>query len=77
MTDIVKLSYTMTGTDIVHVKELTQAMNTIKVHLTLKETDELKDKILKDIERKENLNTHQILLNIEEQLDKTYKPESN
>ena len=43
----------------------------------LKETDELKDKILKDIERKENLNTHQILLNIEEQLDKTYKPESN
>jgi SpoU rRNA methylase family enzyme len=77
MPDIVKLTYTMTGVDIVNVKELVQAMDIIKVHLTLKETDELKDKILKDIERKENLNTHQILLNIEEQLDKTYKPESN
>tara|TARA_Y100000004_G_C8605375_1_gene282391 strand:+ start:274 stop:507 length:234 start_codon:yes stop_codon:yes gene_type:complete len=77
MTDIVKLTYTMTGVDIVNVKELVQAMDTIKVHLTLKETDELKDKVLKDIERKLNLDTHQILGNVEEQLDKTYKPESN
>ena len=76
MTDIIKLSYTMTGTDIVMVKELVQAMDTIKVHLTLKETDELKDKILKDIERKLNLDTNQIISNIEEQLDKTYKPEN-
>ena len=77
MPDMVKLTYTMSGVDIVNVKELVQAMDIIKVHLTLKETDELKDKILKDIERKENLNTNQILSNIEEQLDKTYKPESN
>ena len=77
MSDIVKLSYTMTGTDIVHVKELVEAMNTIKFHLTLKETDELKDKILKDIERKLNLDTNQILSNVEQQLDETYKPESN
>jgi len=77
MTDIVKLSYTLHETDIVNVKELVQAMDTIKIHLTLKETDELKDKILKDIERKENLNTNQVLSNIEKQLDDTYKPESN
>ena len=77
MTDIVKLSYTLHETDIVNVKELVQAMDTIKIHLTLKETDELKDKILKDIERKENLNTNQVLSNIEKQLDNTYKPESN
>ena len=77
MPDIVQLTYTMTGTHIVNVKELVQAMDIIKIHLTLKETDELKDKILKDIERKENLNTNQILLNIEDQLDRTYKPEAN
>ena len=77
MTNITKLTYTMTDTNIVNVKELVQAMDTIKVHLTLKETDELKDKVLKDIERKLNLDTHQILLDVEEQLDETYKPESN
>lgn len=77
MTNITKLNYTMTDTNIVNVKELVQAMDTIKVHLTLKETDELKDKVLKDIERKLNLDTHQILLDVEEQLDETYKPESN
>lgn len=77
MPDITKLQYTMTGTDIVNVKELVQAMDTIKVHLTLKETDELKDLLLKDIERKLNLDTHQILIDVENQLDETYKPESN
>jgi hypothetical protein len=50
-------------------------MDTIKMSLTLKETEELVEQILRDIQRKLNTDTFNIINDIREQLDATYKPE--
>ena len=45
--------------------------------LTLKESDELTEKIIMDIRRKLNIDTNQILNEVREQLENTYKPQEN
>jgi len=70
-----KLHYTNTGELIANIEELVKSMNTIKMSLTLKETDELVEKILTDIQRKLNTDTFNIISDIREQLETTYKPE--
>ena len=70
-----KLHYTNTGELIANIDELVKSMDTIKMSLTLKETEELVEKILTDIQRKLNTDTFNIINDIREQLDATYKPE--
>ncbi len=70
-----KLHYTNTGELIANIEELVKSMDTIKMSLTLKETEELVEKILTDIQRKLNTDTFNIINDIREQLDATYKPE--
>jgi len=70
-----KLHYTNTGELIANIEELVKSMDTIKMSLTLKETDELVEKILTDIQRKLNTDTFNIISDIREQLETTYKPE--
>ena len=70
-----KLHYTNTGELIANIEELVKSMDTIKMSLTLKETEELVEKILIDIQRKLNTDTFNIINDIREQLDATYKPE--
>jgi hypothetical protein len=72
-----KLNYTITGEELANIEELVKSMDTIKMTLTLKETDELVDKILMDIRRKLNSDTLDIINEVRTQLQKTYKPESN
>jgi hypothetical protein len=72
-----KLNYTITGEELANIEELVKSMDTIKMTLTLKETDELVDKILTDIRRKLNSDTLDIINEVRTQLQKTYKPESN
>ncbi len=70
-----KLHYTNTGELIANIEELVKSMDTIKMSLTLKETEELVEKILTDIQRKLNTDTFNIINDIRVQLDATYKPE--
>ena len=70
-----KLHYTNTGELIANIDELVKSMDTIKMSLTLKETEELVEQILRDIQRKLNTDTFNIINDIREQLDATYKPE--
>jgi len=70
-----KLHYTNTGELIANIDELVKSMDTIKMSLTLKETEELVEHILRDIQRKLNTDTFNIINDIREQLDATYKPE--
>jgi len=74
---IKKLNYTVTGQELVNIEDLVQGMESIKMTLTLKETDELTEKILKDVRRKLNIDTDQIIKEVKEQLEKTYKPQEN
>jgi len=70
-----KLHYTNTGELIANIDELVKSMEIIKMSLTLKETEELVEHILRDIQRKLNTDTFNIINDIREQLDATYKPE--
>ena len=70
-----KLHYTNTGELIANIDELVKSMEIIKMSLTLKETEELVEQILRDIQRKLNTDTFNIINDIREQLDATYKPE--
>ena len=70
-----KLHYTNTGELIANIDELVKSMVIIKMSLTLKETEELVEHILRDIQRKLNTDTFNIINDIREQLDATYKPE--
>lgn len=70
-----KLHYTNTGELIANIDELVKSMDIIKMSLTLKETEELVEHILRDIQRKLNTDTFNIINDIREQLDATYKPE--
>jgi hypothetical protein len=70
-----KLHYTNTGELIANIDELVKSMDIIKMSLTLKETEELVEQILRDIQRKLNTDTFNIINDIREQLDATYKPE--
>ena len=72
-----KLNYTMTSEELVNIEDLVKSMEVIKMTLTLKETDELVDKMLIDIRRKLNIDTNQILDEVQRQLEETYKPEKN
>ena len=70
-----KLHYTNTEELIANIDELVKSMDIIKMSLTLKETEELVEHILRDIQRKLNTDTFNIINDIREQLDATYKPE--
>ena len=72
-----KLNYTITGEELVNIEELVKGMGSIKMTLTLKESDELTEKILLDIRRKLDIDTQQVINEIRDQLEKTYKPEKN
>lgn len=72
-----KLNYTITGEELANIEELVKGMESIKMTLTLKETDELTEKILMDIRRKLNCDTTQIINEVREQLENTYKPQKN
>ena len=72
-----KLNYTLTGEEMVNIEDLVKSMESIKMTLTLKETDELTEKILMDIRRKLNVDTTQIINEVREQLENTYKPKKN
>tara|TARA_Y100000356_G_scaffold40844_1_gene31769 strand:- start:169 stop:393 length:225 start_codon:yes stop_codon:yes gene_type:complete len=72
-----KLNYTLTGEELANIEELVQGMDTIKMTLTLKESDELVEKILMDIRRKLNVDTNSIINEVREQLENTYKPQQN
>jgi len=67
----------MTSEELVNIEDLVKSMEVIKMTLTLKETDELVDKMLIDIRRKLNIDTNQILDEVQRQLEETYKPEKN
>tara|TARA_Y100000289_G_C3826437_1_gene101335 strand:- start:86 stop:310 length:225 start_codon:yes stop_codon:yes gene_type:complete len=72
-----KLNYTLTGEELANIEDLVKSMESIKMTLTLKESDELRDKILSDIRRKLNVDTLQIINEVRVQLESTYKPEKN
>jgi len=72
-----KLYYTTTGEELANIEELVKSMDSIKMTLTLKESDELTETILRDIRRKLTIDTNQVLNEVREQLEYTYKPESN
>ena len=72
-----KLNYTITGEELANIEELVKGMESIKMTLTLKESDELTEKILMDIRRKLDIDTQQVINEIREQLEETYKPEKN
>ena len=72
-----KLNYTITGEEMVNIEDLVKSMESIKMTLTLKETDELTEKILMDIRRKLNVDTLQIINEVRRQLEDTYKPQKN
>lgn len=72
-----KLYYTLDGEELANIEELVKSMESIKMNLTLKETDELTEKILMDLRRKLTIDTNRILNNVRELLENTYKPESN
>ena len=72
-----KLNYTITGEELANIEELVKGMESIKMTLTLKESDELTEKILLDIRRKLDIDTQQVINEIRDQLEKTYKPEKN
>lgn len=72
-----KLYYTTTGEELANIEELVKSMESIKMTLTLKESDELTETILRDIRRKLTIDTNQVLNEVREQLEYTYKPESN
>ena len=72
-----KLYYTLNGEELANIEELVKSMDSIKMTLTLKESDELTETILRDIRRKLTIDTNQVLNEIREQLEYTYKPESN
>ena len=72
-----KLNYTITGEELANIEELVKGMESIKMTLTLKESDELKEKILLDIRRKLDIDTQQVINEIRDQLEETYKPEKN
>ena len=72
-----KLNYTITGEELANIEDLVKSMESIKMTLTLKESDELTEKIVNDIRRKLNIDTNQILNEVREQLENTYKPQQN
>jgi len=72
-----KLNYTNTGEELANIEDLVKSMEVIKMTLTLKESDELVENILMDIRRKLNIDTNQILNEVRELLENTYKPEEN
>jgi len=72
-----KLYYTLNGEELANIEELVKSMDSIKMTLTLKESDELTETILRDIRRKLTIDTNQVLNEVREQLEYTYKPESN
>ena len=72
-----KLNYTITGEELANIEELVKGMESIKMTLTIKESDELTEKILLDIRRKLDIDTQQVINEIRDQLEKTYKPEKN
>ena len=72
-----KLNYTLTGEEMVNIEDLVKSMESIKMTLTLKESDELTEKILMDIRRKLNVDTLQIINEVRRQLEDTYKPKKN
>ena len=72
-----KLNYTITGEEMVNIEDLVKSMESIKMTLTLKESDELTEKILMDIRRKLNVDTLQIINEVRRQLEDTYKPKKN
>tara|TARA_R100000278_G_scaffold64247_1_gene51724 strand:+ start:472 stop:696 length:225 start_codon:yes stop_codon:yes gene_type:complete len=72
-----KLNYTITGEEMVNIEDLVKSMESIKMTLTLKETDELTEKILMDIRRKLNCDTNSIINEVRKQLEDTYKPQKN
>lgn len=72
-----KLNYTLTGEELANIEDLVKSMESIKMTLTLKESDELVEKILRDIIRKLNIDTNQIVNEVREQLENTYKPKKN
>ena len=74
---IKKLTYTVTGEELANIDDLVKGMESIKMTLTLKETDELTEKILKDVRRKLTIDNDQIIREVKEQLEKTYKPQAN
>jgi len=72
-----KLYYTLNGEELANIEELVKSMDSIKMTLTLKESDELTETILRDIRRKLTIDTNQVLNEVREQLEYTYKPESS
>jgi len=72
-----KLYYTLNGEELANIEELVKGMESIKMTLTLKESDELTETILRDIRRKLTIDTNQVLNEVREQLEYTYKPESS
>jgi len=72
-----KLNYTLTGEEMINIEDLVKSMESIKMTLTLKESDELTEKILMDIRRKLNVDTLQIINEVRRQLEDTYKPKKN
>jgi hypothetical protein len=59
---------------IVDTKQLLDSFNTIKMVLTLKETDELVDSILNDTRRKLDSDTNNICIELRRMLEECYKP---
>ena len=66
-----KLNDTITGEELANIEDLVKSMDSIKMTLTLKETDELTEKILMDIRRKLNCDTNSIINEVREQLEDT------
>ena len=72
-----KLNYTLTGEEMVDIDSIVQSLEVMAKTLTLKETDELVEKILTDIRRKLNEDTYSIINEVRDLLEKTYSPEKN
>ena len=64
------------GNVIVDTKKLLDSFNTMKMVLTLKETDELVDSILKDTRLKLDNDTNMVCIELRKMLEDCYKPEN-
>jgi hypothetical protein len=65
--------YNSNGDVIVDTKKLLDSFNTMKMVLTLKETDELVHKIVNDARRKLDNDTNMVCVQLKETLENTYK----
>ena len=67
--------YNSNGNVIVDTKKLIDSFNTMKMVLTLKETDELVEKIINDARRKLDDDTNMVCVELKQTLENCYKPD--